>query len=61
MNGLLDIISRRNLSNIKYQYDDECYNDVFDLKTSYLFLYVVSVSNIKKEGKKSIDAVRFAV
>jgi hypothetical protein len=40
------------LNDIKYQDDDQCYNDVFELRTTYLFLYVVSVSNIEKDIKE---------
>lgn len=45
---------------LKYQDDDdECYYDVFGLRTTYLCLHVVSVSNIEKKASNEICGVLF--
>jgi hypothetical protein len=47
---------------IKYQDDVHYYNNVFELRTIYLFLNVVSVSNIEKDIKvKNMHELCFAV
>ncbi len=62
INEQSDIISRNMLNDIKYPDDDQCYNNVFELRTTYLFLNVVSVSNIEKDIKvKSMHELCFAV
>jgi hypothetical protein len=55
--------NRKNRNDIKYPNDVECYNDdVFELWTTYLFLSVVSVSNIEKDIKeKGMHEFCFAV